>query len=128
MIYSGLFTPHQKSINKIMISTLYLMQFIAFYCLQATSKYTRQEHFFTMPILAKAFSNKALIRGLAIALLLSASIGFVVKMGLMSGICGFILGLMGVGCLCVLLMPFRYIRLQGVAILYICSVALEKFI
>ncbi len=111
-----------------MISTLYLMQLVAFYCWQATSKYTRPEQFFTTPTLAKAFHNKSFIRGLAIALLLAASVGFVLKMGVMSGICGFIVGLMGVGCLCVLLMPFRYIRLQGVAILYICSVALENLI
>jgi len=61
-------------------------------------------------------------------LLLLTGVAFIFKLGIMSGICSFVIGLMGVGCLSVILTPFHYLRLPQVAALYICSVAFEIFI
>jgi hypothetical protein len=107
-----------------MISTLYFSQFIAFYLWQITSAKRNPDS----PLLAKIMANKKASRVLGAVLLLATAIGFVFSLGLLSGLCSFIIGLMGVGCLAVALDPFHYLRLPGLAMIYSCSVALEILI
>jgi hypothetical protein len=109
-----------------MISTLYFIQLIAFYLWQLTSKSAKRS--LASALTANVLQNKKIARILGGVLLLITAIGFVLTLGLLSGLCSFMIGLMAVGCLSVALEPFNYLRLPGVAILYICSVALEIFI
>jgi hypothetical protein len=109
-----------------MISTLYFIQFIAFYLWQISAQSAK--HGARSALTAKIIANKQAARILGGALLFITAIGFVYTMGLLSGLCGFVVGLMGVGCLSVALAPFNYLRLPGVVALYSCCVVLEIFI
>ncbi|MFD2148256.1 hypothetical protein [Mucilaginibacter antarcticus] len=109
-----------------MISTLYFIQFVAFYLWQLSAKSAKGGANST--ITAKIISNKKAARILGAVLLLITAVGFVCAIGLLSGLCGFVVGLMGVGCLSVVLEPFNYLRLPGVVGLYFCCVALEILI
>ena len=109
-----------------MISTLYFVQFIAFYLWQLTAKSAKRHQ--ASALTAKVLQNKKFSRILSGVLLLVTAIGFILTLGLLSGSCSFLIGLMGVGCLSVALEPFNYFRYPTIAILYLCSVALEIFI
>lgn len=109
-----------------MISTLYFIQFIAFYLWQISAQSAK--HGATSVLTVKIIAHKQVARILGGVLLFITAIGFVYTMGLLSGLCGFVVGLMGVGCLSVALAPFNYLRMPSVAALYICSVVLEIFI
>lgn len=104
-----------------MITTLYFIQFIAFYLWQITAP-KRQP---VGGLSTYAVANKSQARLIGVALLIAACVGFVVRWGLASGIFGFFVGLMAVGCLSVVVEPFNYLRVQGVAALYVCCVILE---
>lgn len=106
-----------------MISTLYLIQFMGFYLWQITSKFIKNRP--ANGPLAFMLTNRKCARIFGAALLLGACTGFIFVLGVMSGICGFIVGLMGVGCLCVALSPFNYLRLPGIAFIYVCAIILE---
>ena len=109
-----------------MISTLYFIQFIAFYLWQLTSKPTKRSP--ASALTAKVLANKKFSRILGGFLLVITAIGFILTLGLLSGSCSFVIGLMGVGCLSVALEPFNYLRLPTVAVLYISCVVLEILI
>lgn len=111
-----------------MISTIYLFQLIAFYLWQITSGQARRDHRPVPALLRWLSQNKKPARLTASMLLLISLAGFILKTGLMSGICGFIIGLMGFGCLSVVLTPFGYLRLPGVISLYMFGVLLETLI
>lgn len=104
-----------------MITTLYFIQFIAFYLWQITAP-KRQP---VGGLWTYALENKSQARLIGVALLLIAGVGFVFQWGLAGGLSGFFVGLMAVGCLSVVLEPFNYLRIQGVAVLYVCCVLLE---
>ncbi|MBT2559426.1 hypothetical protein J7E24_16685 [Hymenobacter sp. ISL-91] len=59
------------------------------------------------------------------ALVVLASLLFVLKLGLMTGLCAWLVGLMGVGSLVVALAPFRYLRLPTVLALYVGFLIME---
>lgn len=109
-----------------MVSTLYLIQFIAFYLWQVTSASNKQS--VATGLSAYAIRNKAQTRLFGGLLLGVALIGFIMHWGMASGITGFIVGLMGVGCLSVVMDPFNYLRVQSVAAIYGCCVLLEMTI
>lgn len=104
-----------------MITTLYFTQFVAFYLWQVTAP-KRQP---VGGLLTYAVENKAEARLIGVALLVFACVGFVFQWGLASGISGFVVGLMAVGCLSVVIEPFNYLRISGVAALYVACVILE---
>lgn len=54
--------------------------------------------------------------------------GFIYHWGLLSGFCGFIIGVMGMGCLSVVITPFQYLRLPAIAAIYLCCFMLEIII
>lgn len=104
-----------------MITTLYFIQFIAFYLWQVTAP-KRQP---VGGLLTYAVANKSQARLIGIALLVVACVGFVFQWGLASGIFGFFVGLMAVGCLSVIIEPFNYLRTLQVAAIYVGCVILE---
>lgn len=107
-----------------MITTLYFIQFIAFYLWQITAP-KRQP---TGGLWTYAVENKAQTRLIGFALLLVACVGFVLQWGLGSGIFGFFVGMMAVGCLSVVIEPFNYLRTPAVAAIYVCCVILEMIV
>lgn len=109
-----------------MISTLYLIQFAAFYLWQVTSSSNKRS--VTTGLAAYAVKNKLQARSLSGLLLLAALGGFIFNWGVASGIIGFMVGLMGVGCLSVVIDSFNYLRMPGVAAIYMCCVLLEMTI
>jgi hypothetical protein len=104
-----------------MITTLYFTQFVAFYLWQITAP-KRQP---VGGLLAYASANKSQTRLIGVVLALIACVGFVFHWGVAGGISGFFVGLMTVGCLSVVIEPFQYLRMQGVAAIYVCCVLLE---
>lgn len=62
------------------------------------------------------------------SLLLITGIAFILSMGCMSGVCAFIIGLMGIGGLAIALNPFRYISIQHTVILYAVFMVFELYI
>ena len=58
-------------------------------------------------------------------LALLTAVLFVVKFGVMTGLCAWLVGLMGVGCLIVALAPFRYLGPVAVGLLYALCLTLE---
>ncbi|RYF77161.1 MAG: hypothetical protein EOO39_04615 [Cytophagaceae bacterium] len=107
-----------------MITTLYLIQFIAFYLWQVTAP-KRQP---VSGLSTYAVANKSQARLIGVALILVASVGFVLQWGLASGLFGSFVGLMAVGCLSVVIEPFNYLRVSGVAAIYVCCVLLEMIL
>ena len=67
--------------------------------------------------------RNARLAGSALALL--TAVLFVVKFGVMTGLCAWLVGLMGVGCLVVALAPFRYLSPALVGLLYALCLTLE---
>lgn len=104
-----------------MITTLYFIQFVAFYLWQITAPKRQPASDFW----AYALEHKPQARLIGVALLLAACMGFIVQWGLASGILGFFVGLMTVGCLSVVIEPFNYLRKQEVVAIYICCTLLE---
>lgn len=109
-----------------MITTLYFVQFAAFFLWQLTA--SRHRPVSTTGVRASLPANTRLTRLTGTALGLVACTGFVFQWGLAAGIAGFAVGLMGVGCLSVILTPFQYLRLPGVAAIYVCCLILELVI
>jgi multisubunit Na+/H+ antiporter MnhE subunit len=109
-----------------MITTLYFIQFVAFYLWQITA--AKRKPVAVGGLLTYASANKSQARLIGAALCLVACVGFVLQWGLASGIVGFLVGLMAVGCLSVVIEPFNYLRIQGVAAIYVCCVILEMIL
>ncbi len=78
-----------------MITTLYFLQFTAFYLWQITSP----KRLPARGLWAYAAANKLLTRLTGISLWGLAGAGFISQWGLAGGITGFLTGLMAVGCL-----------------------------
>ncbi|QKZ13208.1 hypothetical protein [Spirosoma sp. KUDC1026] len=107
-----------------MITTLYFTQFVAFYLWQITAPKRPP----VSGLLAHSSANKSQTRLVGAVLALITCVGFVLQWGLASGIAGFFVGLMTVGCLSVIIEPFNYLRVQGVAAIYVCCVVLEMIV
>ncbi len=109
-----------------MITTLFLLQLIGFQLWYITSKQVK--HTSQPAYLVVILSHPQSFRYLGSALLVLATGLFIVKWGPMTGICASIVGLMGVGCLIVLLSPLHYISGKIVVAIYALCTALELFI
>lgn len=107
-----------------MITSLYFIQFVAFYLWQVTAPKRHP----VGGLLTYAVRNKTQARLSGVALLLVSSVGFVLQWGLASGLFGFVVGLMAMGCLSVVIEPFNYLRIPGVAAIYVCCVLLEMIL
>lgn len=109
-----------------MITTLYFLQLIAFQIWYVTS--SQVKHIDPPAYLRSILNNRQTGRIIGIGLLLLATALFIVQFGWMSGICASIVGLMGIGCLVVLISPFRYINAKAVAMLFAFFLILEFLI
>ena len=109
-----------------MVSTLFLIQFVAFYFWQLTSASNKRP--VTGGFSAYMLRYKFRTRFIGGVLVLAALVGFIFTWGIASGMRGCIVGLMGVGCLSVVIDPFNYLRVQGLAAIYVCCVLLEMTI
>ncbi|MBL4677139.1 MAG: hypothetical protein JKY70_13170 [Mucilaginibacter sp.] len=109
-----------------MISTLYFLQLIAFLLWQLSSKQTKLSH--SRGILKKVTANPKPARLTGGLLCTITLVLFIIKLGLFSGVCAAIVGLMGVGCLSLVLQPFNYLRWSSVMALYAIFLILEILI
>lgn len=110
-----------------MITTLFFLQLIGFQLWYLSSKQVKPSQ--SSPVyIAGILKNKSPFRILGAVLILLAIALFVAKWGWMTGICAGLIGLMGTGCLMVILHPFHYLQEKDVIMLYIVFVLLEFFI
>jgi len=80
------------------------------------------------PVLTRIASSPVYCRYAAGALFLAATMLCVTLLGWASGLFAAIVVLMTAGSVSVLFFPFRYVGTKGIAILYICALALELII
>ena len=109
-----------------MITTLFLLLLFGFQLWYMTSK--KAENTAPPAYLQSILKNKNLARGIGGGLVLLATILFIVRLGIMSGLSAAIVGLMCAGCLMVLLRPYRVVSAKAVVMLYALFVFLEIFI
>jgi hypothetical protein len=109
-----------------MITTLFFIQLIGFQLWHITSK--QVTHTNPPAYLSNIIDNTQRYRIIGSMLFLLSTGLFVWKWGWMSGICGSMVGLMGIGSLVVALHPFRYISEKAVLAFYIFFLILELFI
>lgn len=105
-----------------MISTFFFLLLIAFQLWYLTSPQVKLQPVGYQVYVTKNPQNSRIAGG---ALLAIAAILFVLKFGLMTGLCAWLVGLMGVGGLIVALAPFRYLNIYSTLILYIVFLGLE---
>jgi hypothetical protein len=108
-----------------MITTLYFLLLVAFQLWYLTS--AKRDQAMQSIYLRNIFRNSRIYRLIALGLILLVTCLFIITLGATSGIFAAIVGLMGVGCLVVLLQPFRYINEKVVAAVYALFVILELF-
>lgn len=109
-----------------MYTTITLFIFIAFLFFYNTSKKNKWPD---KPAWAKYFeTRKSLSLFISAILLLVACIILVCLNGTVAGIFSFIVVLMAMGCLIVLLFPFRYLSVVHVILLFCLFVVFEQFI
>jgi len=109
-----------------MISTLFLVILFSFEAFYLTSKQYK-------PVNPSAFTEKVrkskkAFRIGASLILLVAIFAFITWYGMASGIFAAIVTLMAAASLIVILQPFAYLKLNGVALIYVVILLLEIFI
>lgn len=109
-----------------MISTLYLIILIGFQLWYFTSKQVKFAY--TQAYVLNIKNNPERYRIIGGVLQVIAATIFVMKMGWMSGLSAWLVGLMGIGSLVVMLDPFKYLRPTTVFLLYLLFLILELFI
>ena len=105
-----------------MFSTLFFLLLTAFYLWYLTSPQVKMQPAGYQSYITKSPQNSRVAGGI---LLIVAALLFVLKFGLMTGLCAWLVGLMGVGGLVVALAPFRYLSVAAVAGLYVVFLGLE---
>ncbi|SEL26161.1 hypothetical protein [Parapedobacter koreensis] len=106
-----------------MYSTLYLLVVIAFYLRYNRSQRSRLSG---KPAYLKTLEQRRGVSdGLSMVLMAAALTGLMGLLGVGSGAFSFVVVLMSVGCLVVVLAPFRYLRLTHLCLLYITAAAFE---
>ena len=109
-----------------MYSTIITLLFFAFLLLYNLSRKNKWEN---KPSWAKDLaSRKLLSRSVSFALMGISCMLLMYAAGTGSGIFAFIVILMGMGCLIVLLSPFRYVAAKHLVALYAVSLIFEHFI
>ena len=106
-----------------MITTFCFIQLIAFQLAYVAAHHAGTSIFPLGGMLP--VENKQRLRVMA-ALLMTVSIAlFIMKLGWMSGICASLVGVMGIGCLVVLLSPLKYISRPALLLGYFAFFILE---
>ncbi|WP_400193273.1 hypothetical protein [Hymenobacter sp. B81] len=104
-----------------MISTVFLLQLLAFQLWYRTSPQVKQ------PVGYPAYAVKNPLGVRAVGVLLAAATAALLAAhwGWMTGLCAWLVGLMGVGSLVVALAPLRLLNAYAVALLFTLALALE---
>lgn len=109
-----------------MYTTIVLLVFIAFLFLYNLSK---KNDWSDKPVWASYFEKKRVLSTVLSAILtLAAFILLVLDNGMVSGTFSFIIILMAMGCLIVLLFPFRYVSVKQMAALFLLFIVFEQLI
>ncbi len=106
-----------------MITTLFLLLLLGFQLWYLTSK--KAGSTVQPSYLQTILRDRRLGRIIGAVLILLATIIFIVRLGIMSGLSAAIVGLMCAGSLVVLLRPFRVISEKAVVVLYVLFLTLE---
>ena len=105
-----------------MLTTLFFLLLLAFQLWYLASPQVKTHPAGYPMYVTRNPQNARLLGGI---LAVVAAVLFVVKLGIMTGLCAWLVGLMGVGCLVVALAPFRYLPVPAVLILYAVLLTLE---
>jgi len=105
-----------------MISTLFFLLLLAFQLWYLASPQMKMQPVGYQVYVTKNPQNARIASG---ALLVLTALLFGLKLGWMTGLSTWLVGLMGVGCLVVALGPFRYLNVAAVVGLYIVALGLE---
>jgi len=109
-----------------MYSTIILLLFIAFLFFYNTSKKSRWPD---KPAWATYFEKRKQLSLLISSILMMLScLTLVYQDGTVAGVFSFIVVLMAMGCLIVLLFPFRYLSIPKILLLYVVFAGVELFI
>jgi len=109
-----------------MYSTIILLLFAAFLLLYNLSKKARWDH---KPMWAIKLASQPLYsRLISFALVLSAGALLIYLNGIGAGICSLVVIIMCVGCLTVLLFPFRYLSAKYVLLIFWLFIGMETLI
>jgi len=106
-----------------MFSTICLLFLSGFICWMNTSKRIAWPN--KNPVMVKMSSDPSYGRYAAGAMFFAATVLCVVSLGWGSGLFAAIVVLMTAGSVSVLFFPFNYFGTQGIALLYICALAIE---
>ncbi|HEY9561095.1 MAG TPA: hypothetical protein VIR29_09955 [Anseongella sp.] len=109
-----------------MFSTAFLLIFMGFYLQYNLSGKVKSRH--KSSYLVYMEQHALLSRALGVAAAVAGLIIMVARLGVGSGLFGFVVVLMSVGCLIVALAPFRFLRWRHLAGLYLGSVCFEVLI
>lgn len=109
-----------------MYSTIFLLLIFSFYLLYNLSKRVKvvAQHSYLKYLKKHRLFSKIV----SLVLMGIACVLLVIQLGFGSGIFGFIVVLMSVGCLVVVLAPFRYLRIIHLLAVYLMFCAIETFI
>lgn len=105
-----------------MISTFFFLLLIAFQLWYLSSSQVKIQPVGYQAYVTNNPRNSRIAGGI---LAIVSALLFVWKLGVMTGLCAWLVGLMGVGCLIVALAPFRYLSPAAVVLLYLVSLTLE---
>jgi hypothetical protein len=105
-----------------MISTFFFLLLIAFQLWYLTSPQVKIQPVGYQVYVTNNPRNARIVGGI---LAVFTAVLFVVKFGCMTGLCAWLVGLMGVGGLLVTINPFRYLGVFSVLILYAFFLTLE---
>lgn len=109
-----------------MYTTIIFLIFIAFLFLYNTSKKSKWAD---KPVWASYFEQRRMLSAIISAfLMLFAGVMLVYDNGMASGIFSFMVIMMTMGCLIVLLFPFRYLSIRQVVFLFLFFVVFEQLI
>lgn len=105
-----------------MISTLFLLLLAAFQLWYLASPQVKLQPVGYQGYVTRHPQQARLAGG---AVLVLAAALFVLRFGPMTGLCAWLVGLMGVGSLVVALAPFRYLNVYATLLLYLVSLSFE---
>jgi len=105
-----------------MLTTLFFLLLLAFQLWYLASPQVKTQPAGLAVYVTRNPQHARLLGGV---LAVGAAVLFVFKLGMMTGLCSWLVGLMGVGCLVVALAPFRYLSPLVVAVVYGLLLTLE---
>jgi len=109
-----------------MYSTILLLMICSFYLLYHLSARIKVTTY--TPVLKYLQQRPSFSRVASLIFMILAAVLSIQQLGIGSGIFNFILVLMGAGSLIVVLVPFRYMTIVHLLVIYLLSISLELFV